>query len=138
MIAYAKPRRNVGRPLAASEARVLRLRRGGLDVEALIDEATWLPGSEPAKLSHKYDYPPMSLREIAEETGLGVNTVRTIIAQANRKDRTTKKHLARLQPVVDDRQRRARWKRQRRTGNELPKRVNNYLKAGAELRKEAR
>jgi hypothetical protein len=78
------------------------------------------------------------LREIAEETGLGLNTVRTIIAQANRKDRTTKKYLARLEPVAVDRQRRARWKRQRRCGNELPKRINNHLKASAALIREAK
>jgi hypothetical protein len=46
--------------------------------------------------------------------------------------------LVRLEPEAIDRQRRARWKRQRRTGNELPKRITNYLKAGGELLREAR
>ena len=37
-----------------------------------------------------------------------------------------------------DRQRLARWKRQRRSGNGLPKRINNHLKAGAALIREAK
>jgi chromosome segregation ATPase len=123
-IAYAKPRRrNVGRPLAASEAQVravLRLRHG-LSGELVDGQVKSL-----------------SLREIAEETGLGLNTVRTIIAQARRTDRTTRKHLARVDPEAIDRQRRARWKRRRRSGNELPKRINNHLKAGSDLLREAR
>lgn len=36
-----------------------------------------------------------SLRVIADETNLGLNTVRTIVDQANRRDRTTRKHLER-------------------------------------------
>ena len=31
-----------------------------------------------------------------------------------------------------------RWKRQRRSGNGLPKRINNHLKAGAALIREAK
>jgi hypothetical protein len=121
-IARAKPKRNVGRPLAASEAQVRQVRRLRRGVDYM-GEAVGLP---------------MSLRGIAEETGLGLNTVRTIIAQANRKDRTAKKYLARLEPVAVDRQRRARWKRRRRTGNDLPKRINNHLKVGAALIREAK
>jgi hypothetical protein len=41
-------------------------------------------GADAAKLRPTYDKPPMSLRQIAEETSLGLNTVRTIIAQAKR------------------------------------------------------
>jgi uncharacterized coiled-coil protein SlyX len=55
-IAYAKPRRNVGRPLAASEAQVRqvrRLHRGGLDVETFVDEAIGLSGGDAAKVSRK-------------------------------------------------------------------------------------
>jgi hypothetical protein len=80
----------------------------------------------------------MSLRQIAEETNLGLNTVRTIIAQAKRTDRTTRKHLARIELEAIDRQRLARWKRQRRSGNGLPKRINNHLKAGTALIREAK
>ena len=140
-IADAKPRRNVGRPLAASAAqvrRVLKLRRGGLDIETLVSDAIGLDAADPAKLGSKYDKPPMSLRQIAEETSLGLNTVRTIIAQAKRTDRTSRKHLARVEPQAIDRQRLARRKRQRRSGNELPKRINNHLKAGAALISEAK
>ena len=140
-IADAKPTRNVGRPLAASAAqvrRVLKLRSGGLDIETLVGETIGLEGADIAKLGHKFDKPPMSLRQIAEETNLGLNTVRTIIAQAKRTDRTTRKHLARVEPEAIDRQRLARWKRQRRSGNGLPKRINNHLKAGAALIREAK
>ena len=139
-LADVKERRNVGRPLAASPAqvrRVLKLRKGGLDLDAFVGETIGLNGFEASKLTRKYDKPPLSLREIAEETGLGLNTVRTIIAQAKRTDRTSRKHLARVEPEAID-QRLARWKRQRRSGNELPKRINNHLKAGAALILEAR
>ena len=95
-------------------------------------------GADAAKLRPKYDKPPMSLRQIAEETSLGLNTVRTIIAQAKRTDRTSRKHLARVEPQAIDRQRLASRKRQRRSGNELPKRINNHLKAGAALIREAK
>src|SRR5215471_2384425 len=38
----------------------------------------------------------LSLRGIAEETGLGLNTVRTIVDQRDGRDRTTMKHLERV------------------------------------------
>ncbi len=47
-----------------------------------------------------------SLREIAEETSLGLRTVRTIIAKGNGTDRTTIKHLERIAP---DRARERAW-----------------------------
>jgi hypothetical protein len=107
-----KQQRNVGRPLAASEAQVeevRRLRKAG-----------------------------RSLRGIVDDTSLGLPTVRTIVGQMNGKDRTAQKHRARLERIEIDRQQRTKWKRQRRTGNALPKRVNAYLKEGRELSKEAR
>jgi hypothetical protein len=70
-----------------------------------------------------------SLRGIAEETGLGVNTIRTVVAKATGTDRTTMKHRGRIEP---DRKRIAEWKRRRRTGNALPsraQRVTNEAKA---------
>jgi hypothetical protein len=140
-IAYAKSTRNVGRPLAASPAqvrRVLKLRKGGVDLDGFVDETMGLNGFEASKLARKYNRPPLSLREIAEETSLGLNTVGTIIARAQRTDRTSRKHLARVEPEVTDQQRLARWKRQRRSGNELPKSINNHLKAGAALILEAK
>jgi hypothetical protein len=100
---------NVGRPLAASEAqcvRVLKLRKLG-----------------------------MSLRGIAEETNLGLATVRTIIDKQHRNDRTAKRHRARIEP---DRQRLARWKRQRRTGDSLPKQAQSVVDDGRALITEAK
>src|SRR5438046_8020082 len=76
-------RQDVGRPLAASDAQcaqVLKLRKAG-----------------------------GSLRGIAEETSLGLNTVRTIIGKANGTDRTTKKRRGR---IVPDKQAATRRKRQ--------------------------
>ena len=65
-------KRNVGRPLAASEAQqadVLRRRKRG-----------------------------ESLQYIADETNLTMRTVRTVIEKANGTDRTTGKHLERVAP----------------------------------------
>ena len=43
----------------------------------------------------------MSLRQIAEETNLGLKTVRNVTAQAKRTDRTTRKQLARVEPEAE-------------------------------------
>jgi hypothetical protein len=101
-------RRNVGRPLAASEAQV----------------------AEVLKL-HKAGG---SLRGIAEDTSLGFATVRTIVAQKDGTDRTTVKHLERIHP---DRAAAARWRARKRTRDGLPKRINETLAKGRELVKEA-
>ena len=98
----------VGRPLAASEAQqatVRKLRKGG-----------------------------KSLRWIAEETSLGLNTVRTIVGKAESTDRTTRKHLER----IDNRQQAIRWKRQKRTGDALPKWAQRVVEEGRALLKEAK
>jgi transposase len=100
---------SVGRPLAASEAQcaqVSKLRKAGT-----------------------------SLRGIAEETGLGLNTVRTIVGKANGTDRTTKGWRERIEP---DRAQATRWKRQRRTGNALPRRAQGVVEQVRALRKEAK
>ena len=76
-----------------------------------------------------------SLRGIADDTSLGFPTVRTIVGQMNGTDRTTQKHRGRIEI---DRLQLARWKRQRRTGNALPKRVNAFLQEGRAISKEAR
>jgi hypothetical protein len=105
-------RQPVGRPLGASEAQIIhvpKLRKAG-----------------------------RSLRGIADDTSLGLPTVRTIVAQMSRSDRTTRKHRARPERIEIDRHQVARWKRQRRTGNALPKRVNAFLKEGRAIAKEAR
>jgi hypothetical protein len=67
--AVVRPR-NVGRPLAASDAQrdtVFNLRRRGLP-----------------------------LRPISEETNLNLSTVRTIVEQRDQRDRTSIKHLQRI------------------------------------------
>jgi hypothetical protein len=73
--------RNVGRPMGASEAQqvqVRKLRQSG-----------------------------MSLRGIADETSLALHTIRTIVGKVNGTDRTTIKHLERIDP---DRGRQVSWK----------------------------
>ena len=104
--------RNVGRPLAASEAQVAEVRK-----------------------LHRQG---RSLRGIADDTSLGLPTVRTIVGQMNGDDRTTQKHRDRLERIEIDRQQIAEWKRERRTGDALPKSVQAALKQGRELAKEAR
>ena len=102
-------RQNVGRPLAASEAQcvqVLKLHKAG-----------------------------NSLRGIAEETSLSLNTVRTIVSKATGADRATKSRWQRIDP---DRQRLATWKRQRRTSDTLPKRAQRTVEKGRALLKEVK
>jgi hypothetical protein len=101
--------RNVGRPLAASDAQcaqVRRLRKAGA-----------------------------SLRNIADEMSLSLQTVRTIVDQAAGVDRTTLKHLARIAP---DRARERQWQAKSRSRKALPKRIAAWEKATDELRKEAK
>jgi uncharacterized coiled-coil protein SlyX len=101
----------VGRPLGASEAQVatvLKLHKQGV-----------------------------SLRGIVDETSLGLRTVRTIIDKRNDTDRTTRKHRERLERI-DNRQQMTRWKRQKRTGDALPKQAQRVVEEGRELVKEAK
>jgi hypothetical protein len=104
--------RNVGRPLGASEAQVAEVLR-----------------------LHKRR---RSLRGIVDDTSLGFQTVRTIIATRAGTDRTTKKHRQRLERIEIDRQQLARWKRQRRTGNALPRQAKRVIEEGRALIKEAK
>jgi len=104
--------RPVGRPLDASEAQVadvLRLHKQGL-----------------------------SQRGITEELTLGLNTVRTIIAKRNGTDRATKKHRQRVERIELDRTWLASQKRQRRTGDMLPKQAQRVVEEGRALIKEAK
>ena len=78
-----------------------------------------------------------SLRAIAEDTSLGLDTVRTIVGKMNLKDRTTNKHRQRIERI-DLRQEIASWKRQRRSGGALPKRVQAVIEAANELVTEAK
>jgi hypothetical protein len=105
----ARPR---GRPLAASEAQVAevkRLRKSG-----------------------------RSLRGIVDDTNLGLNTVRTIVGMINGTDRTTVKHRQRLGRIELDRTRLARQRRQKRTGDVLPRRAQRLVETGQKLIKEAK
>jgi DNA-binding CsgD family transcriptional regulator len=102
-------RRNVGRPLGASDAQretVLMLRGAG-----------------------------KSLRAIAEETNLGLNTVRTVVDQGNRRDRTTRKHLERIRRDMGEER---EWQSRKRSREALPRSIAAIQDQAAELRKEAK
>ena len=101
-------KRNVGRPLAASEAQVVQVRK-----------------------LHKRG---VSLRGIVDETSLGLRTVRTIVDQGDGRDRTTMKHLERIDP---ERKLEASWRARQRTRDALPKQVQAVIETGNELVKEA-
>ena len=103
--------RDLGRPLQASEAQVKEVRklrkRGG------------------------------SLRAIAEQTGLGIQTVRTIVGKDTGTDRTGKRaNLLRKREI--DRLRAAEYRAQKRTRDGLPKRITETRKRGDELVKAAK
>ena len=102
-------KRNVGRPLAASDAQIATVRK--LRAEGL------------------------SLRAIAEETTLGLKTVCTIVDKGAGVDRTTIKHLKCIDP---DRAAERLWQARRRSRAALPKRIAAIEKANAELRLEAK
>jgi len=102
-------RRNVGRPLAASDAQrqtVIKLRTAG-----------------------------KSLRAIADETSLGLTTVRTILDQRDRRDRTSVKHLERIRRDMGEER---TWQSQQRIRRSLPRRIDAVQRQSAELRKEAK
>jgi hypothetical protein len=103
--AVVRPR-NVGRPLAASEAQVAQVRK-----------------------LHKAG---KSLRAIMDETSLSLQTVRTVVDQGNGVDRTTRKHLARIDP---DRARERQWRAKSQNRKALPKRIAAWEKSRDELRK---
>jgi hypothetical protein len=77
----------------------------------------------------------MSLRGIADETSLPLHTIRTIVGKVNGTDRTTIKHLERIDP---DRARQVSWKARKRTRDALPRQINEALKTSAELLKAAK
>jgi hypothetical protein len=101
--------RNVGRPLAASEAQIKTVRQ----------------------LRRR----SVSLRDIAEEMSLGLQTVRTILDQQDGVDRSTMKRLQRIDP---ESARERVWQANRRMRRSLPGRIAALEKAGAELRQEAK
>jgi chromosome segregation ATPase len=99
----------VGRPLAASEAQVAQVLK-------LRNEVT-------------------PLRLIVDETGLGLQTVRTIIDREKRTDRTTVKRKRKHMPDTMDKFALASHKARKRTFDALPKQVAKHLEAGTELMK---
>ena len=101
--------RPVGRPLAASEAQV----------------------AEVCKLRKQN----RSLRNIAEETNLGLSTVRSIVYDEDRAMRAWRK---RFEPIQLDALAEASWRSRSKLRAALPRRINESLKAGRELVQRAK
>jgi hypothetical protein len=103
--------RGLGRPLLASDAQakeVRKLRKAGI-----------------------------SLRGIAEQTGLGLRTVRTILGKDAGTDRTSRRtNLLRKREI--DRQRAAEYRVRKRARDSLPKRISETQKRGEDLIKAAK
>jgi helix-turn-helix resolvase-like protein len=102
-------RQPVGRPLAANEAQcatVRKLRKAG-----------------------------RSLRTIAEETNLGINTVRTIVDRVDGSDRTSIRHRERIE--IDQKEA-TTGKRRKRIGDALPRQAQAVVERGRALLKEAK
>jgi hypothetical protein len=78
-----------------------------------------------------------SLREIAETLTLGLQTVRTIVDRNNGNDRTMRKYRGRFERI-DNRTQALRWKRQKRTGDSLPRRAQRVVEDARDLLKEAK
>ncbi len=76
-----------------------------------------------------------SLRDIADETRLGFQTVRTVVDKAASVDRVT---LARIQRIAPEMLAEAGERSRKRTRDALPRRINAALKDCAELRKRAK
>ena len=103
--------RGFGRPLQASDAQVKEVR--------------------------KLRKTKVSLRTIAEQTGLGLRTVRTIVGRDAGTDRTSKRtNLLRKREI--GRQRAADYRAQKRTRESLPKRITETQKRGEALIKAAK
>ena len=106
---------DVGRPLAASEAQVaqvLKLRKEGTPYRLIMDE-----------------------------TGLGLQTVRTIIGREKHTDRTTIKQKRKRKHMPDevlDKFKLAALRANKRDFDALPKQVTKHLVAGEELLKVAK
>ena len=108
--AVVAPRlRNFGRPLGASPAQrdnVLKRRKDG-----------------------------QPLRLIADETGLSLRTVRTIVEKANGTDRSA---IARLQRIAPDKLAEAGERARKRTRDALPRNITKTRKGGEALSKKLR
>jgi hypothetical protein len=76
-----------------------------------------------------------SLRWIADEMNLGLQTVRTVVDKADRVDRTTTSHIERMQ--LDLRTEKD-WRRQEKDMRSLPGRIAAHLESSADLLKQAK
>jgi hypothetical protein len=79
----------------------------------------------------------MSLRAIAEETSLGLNTVRTIVDRSNGTGRT----MRRWRRIEFDREAVIEWrrlKRKKETIAALPKQAQHVIEQGQSLLKETK
>ncbi len=76
-----------------------------------------------------------SLRECADDAGVGVQTVRTLLGKIDGSDRTSRR-LSKYRTVKLDRQRLAAWKARKRTRDALPKQLHEQSKKTAALLKE--
>jgi hypothetical protein len=103
---------DVGRPLGASDAQVAAV----------------------TKL-HKQG---KSLRAIVDETSLSFRTVRTIVERKQGTDRTTRARRQKIERIEIDKFQRAHWRRQKRDGDALPKRVAGVIETGKALVTEAK
>jgi hypothetical protein len=103
--------RPIGRPLAASEQQIDKVRK-----------------LRKAKAS---------LREIVKQTGLGFQTVRTIIGKDDGTDRTSAKRNE-FKRIELNRARMASWRARKRSREALPKRFESFEKEAEHLRKEIR
>ena len=101
--------KEVGRPLAASDAQCVEVRK-----------------------LHKRG---ASLREIADDTSLTLRTVRTILGRDTRTDRTSVKRLTRIDP---DRAAMNSHKARRRTRDALPNQIGEAIKTNVALLKAAK
>jgi hypothetical protein len=89
--------------------------------------------SQRAKVFELHDE-GTSLRDIAAETKLGLQTVRTLIGKITGTDRTSRK-LAR---IAHDRARERQWRAKSQSRKALPKRIAAWKETAAELRKEVK
>jgi hypothetical protein len=76
-----------------------------------------------------------SLRECADDAGVGLQTVRTLLGKVDGTDRTSRR-LTKYRKKEMDRLRLASWKGRKRTRDALPKRLHEQSKKTGELLKQ--
>jgi transposase len=78
-----------------------------------------------------------SLREIADDAGVGLQTVRTLLGKIDGTDRTSRR-LSKYRKAEIDRKQVAAWKSRKRMRDALPKLLHEQSKRTDELIKEAK